>query len=202
MNKRPDAQTLKAKRAEIRRRYARGRPKFSWVKRRVRDLEKTYGYYFGRPLPDDDNSRDLALIMCHHLAGAYDDPRHSIPQWLEAWAPWLSIVDARTMVADAIAKPRRWKADTLAWRLKLDDATRTRLGITTIGSVDVSREERAARREQRKYRRLLDRRRHSGIKPRAQYEAQAVSNAKPWLELGISRRTWYRRRGTGLHPSI
>lgn len=38
------------------------------------------------------------------------------------------------------------------------------------------------------------RRRSRGAKPRAEYEAQSISRAKPWEALGISRRTWFRRR--------
>ena len=32
-----------------------------------------------------------------------------------------------------------------------------------------------------------------GCKPRHQYEAESAEKTKPWLALGISRRTWYRR---------
>src|SRR5262249_37127837 len=41
--------------------------------------------------------------------------------------------------------------------------------------------------------------------PRAEYLAASLSQTQPWLELGISRRTWYRRikqeqvSGTGMH---
>lgn len=132
--------------------------------------------------------------MVHHLAGVPEDPRQSIPPWLEQWAPWLSIADAKALMAEAILRPRRWKADKLAWRLKLTDADRDQLGITTIGSIDISRAERTARREARKYERLIVRRRLKGAKPRAEYEAQSLSRTKPWTALGMSRAAWYRAR--------
>jgi hypothetical protein len=200
MNRRPDSRTVKARKAEIRRRYARGRPRFSWIGRRVVDLEAFYSDTYGQQLPDNDNGRDLVRIMAHHLAQTFDDPRHSLPQALERWAPWLSIVDARELVADAIAKPRRWKADRLAWRLKLDDATRTRLGITTIGSVDVDAAERKRRREARKYQRKVARRRAQGATTRAEYLAASVSRARPWMELGMSRAAWYRAGKPATRP--
>jgi hypothetical protein len=192
MNRRPDAATLKAKRAEIRRRYARGKPKFSLAGRRVAELEQLFHARYRTTLPDDADGRACAEIMAHHLAGTSEDPRRSIPPWLEQWAPWLSIADAKAIMADAILRPRRWKADKLAWRLKLTDTDRERLGITTIGSIDVSRAERTQRREARKYQRLVMRRRLKGAKPRAQYEAQSISRAKPWESLGMSRASWYR----------
>jgi hypothetical protein len=192
MNIRPDAKTIKAKRAEIRRRYARGRPKFSLTGRRVDDLEEVYRAYFGKPLPADDNGRELTIIMAHHLAGLGGDPRPRIAEWFQLWAPWLSIADAREITGEALLKPRRWKADTLAWRLKLKDADRTRLGVTTIGSIDVGKDERIRRREQRKYARLKERRRRKGMQTRAQYEAQSISRTQPWAALGMSRAAWYR----------
>jgi hypothetical protein len=44
--------------------------------------------------------------------------------------------------------------------------------------------------------RHAEKRRANGAVPRAVYEAEAVGNTKPWEAEGISRRTWYRRRGT------
>jgi hypothetical protein len=38
-------------------------------------------------------------------------------------------------------------------------------------------------------------------KPRAQYEAEALSNTRPWEALGISRSTWKRRGKPRLEPS-
>jgi hypothetical protein len=38
-----------------------------------------------------------------------------------------------------------------------------------------------------------------GCKRRDDYEAGSVSRQKPWLEDGISRRTWYRRQQAKTH---
>jgi branched-subunit amino acid ABC-type transport system permease component len=40
------------------------------------------------------------------------------------------------IVPPILANPQRWKADALAWRLRLTRKERTMLGITTIGAVD------------------------------------------------------------------
>jgi len=62
----------------------------------------------------------------------------------------------------------------------------------------MSKEERERARRLRQRQRELARRRAQGTKSRAEYEANSLSRNKPWLALGISRRTWYRRRGTSL----
>lgn len=35
--------------------------------------------------------------------------------------------------------------------------------------------------------------RNYAAEPRTEYEARSVERAQPWVALGISRRTWYRR---------
>lgn len=58
--------------------------------------------------------------------------------------------------------------------------------LRTIISRDIARERDAAR--------DTARRRKAGAIERAKYEAESISARKPWEALGISRRTWYRRR--------
>jgi hypothetical protein len=88
---------------------------------------------------------------------------------------------------------RRWRADKLAWRLRLTSADRATLKITTIGSIDKAKSQRWHERRERARAAKEERRRATGAKARADYEAAALSRQQPWLELGISRRTWYRR---------
>jgi hypothetical protein len=89
-------------------------------------------------------------------------------------------------------------ADSLARFLGVTYAQRQRLGIATIGSIDVNRR---ARRLLRKRRQRLNsecRRRSRGARPRVEYRENALMRTEPWKAEGISRRTWYRRkRGTG-----
>ena len=92
-----------------------------------------------------------------------------------------------------LAKPRRWRADTLGNHLGLREAERRHLRIVTIGSIEVTKAQRLKRRRERGRGRDEARRRSKGAKPRREYEANSISRAKPWERLGISRKTWYRR---------
>lgn len=107
--------------------------------------------------------------------------------------------EAQAVAERVIANPHRWKADTLAWRLRLTDAERTALKIKTIGAFDVSKAERLARRKECNRAAEVARRRAKGAKPRATYEAASASRTKPWEAFGISRRTW-ERRGKPIPP--
>ena len=88
---------------------------------------------------------------------------------------------------------RRWKADALARELGLDDATRTRLKIKTIGAVDCGKSKRMNRRRRKRIAADRARRAKAGARP----HAQSAAATQPWLDEGISRRTWYRRRANG-----
>ena len=66
-----------------------------------------------------------------------------------SWAPWLPADALDDMIADITARPLRWRADSLAKRLGIDDATRTRLELRTIGAIDVTTEQRKAKRGDR-----------------------------------------------------
>jgi hypothetical protein len=59
-----------------------------------------------------------------------------ISAWVRRWAPWHSDDETVALIYQVAPKPLKWTADKLAERLGLDYATRTRLGITTIGAVD------------------------------------------------------------------
>lgn len=183
--------------AEIAARYdakRRDRPPVSIAALRIAELRRLFTARYGRVLPDDDAGHDEALIMAHHIAKRPGDHRKLIAAWLSLWAPWMRLDQVSSMIASVIANPIRWRADKLAARLRLTEAERRRLHITTIGAVDMTKAERAQRRQERKRQRKQRRRREQGAKPRAEYEAKSLSRTKPWEVEGISRRTWERRR--------
>ena len=101
----------------------------------------------------------------------------------------ITEAESELLIEEADTVPKCRKADLLAKYLHLTDKMRTELQIRTIGSVDVSKQQRAKRRKQ-------------GIKPRAEYlVANSISRLQPWKAEGISRRTWYyRRKATALVP--
>lgn len=183
--------SIKAKRAEIALRYKRrGRPDISAL--RLRDLSELFARRYGHEWPDTETARADLVVIAHHLAALPGDPRKRVLSWLKGKASWLSLKDADELLGDAIMKPRRWRADKLAWRLKLIEEDRKACRITTIGAIDLSRNQRAARRREAKRLAKEVKRRAAGAKPRAEYLAAARSS-KPWLALGMSRASWFRR---------
>lgn len=163
---------------------------------RLNDLAKIFRHRYGNVLPNDDAGRDDLLVAVHHLA-SLAHPRGHIAKWLDLWAPWLTLAEHKTIIGDALASPQKWKADALAWRLRLTKEERRMLGVTTIGAIDENKAARTKRRRHLDRQRKENARRAKGVKPRTVYEGQSVEQAQPWVEEGISRRTWYRRnRGT------
>jgi hypothetical protein len=160
---------------------------------RIADLSTLFRSRWGLVLPDDDAGRDDLRLAADHLA-ALAHPARAITRWLETWAPWLTLAEHRQIIADGIANQRHWKADALAWRLRLTREERTMLGITTIGAIDHGKAARTKKRREYQRNWKAEKRRIAGAVPRAEYEAQSVEKTKPWMAEGISRRTWYRRR--------
>jgi len=98
------------------------------------------------------------------------------------YAPWINLRSRERLIREAVDHPLKWSADKLAWKIRLDDATRTRLKIKTIGAFDVPKEQRQVRAKAK--RKARDALRRPGKPPRA----------KPWIAAGVSRATWFRRR--------
>ncbi len=149
---------------------------------------------YGRALPDDDAGRDDARIMVHHLALISGDQHARVKSWLTVWAPWMSAEQIIALTDAVIAKPLRYRADTLGKKIGLTAEVRTRLGIKTIGACDMTKAEREAARQARKVQAKRKRRRKQGVKPRAEYVATSAERTKPWVTEGVGRRTWYRRQ--------
>lgn len=197
------ATRIEAQLKEVERRYKRkrGRSKPQMASLRVRDLNRLFSARYGHTLPDDDAGRDDAQVMAHHLVSLSGNPAERVTNWLELRCPWFTIGATKALVAEVLTHPVRWRADNLAWRMRLTAADRATLRITTIGAIDASKDDRAATRRERARERRQRKRRAKGVKPREQYEAQAISRAKPWIEAGMSRATWYRKhRETGPAP--
>ena len=160
---------------------------------RLYDLAQIFHHRYGVELPDDDAGRDDLEVAVNHLA-SLARPRRHIANWIELWAPWLTAKEQAEMVGAALANPQHWKADNLAWRLRLTAEERRMLGVTTIGSIDENKAARTKRRRRIERERKATQRRAKGAKPRKLYEEQSISQAAPWNVLGISRATWYRRK--------
>lgn len=153
--RRPTPEIVRARRWEIKRRYERkqgkvGKRTRSMAAIRLAELtrwfEDTHGA--GVELEAGPNALMIAEIFAHHLAGLANAERR-IAEWVNYYAPSISPRDRERLIANATGKPIHWSADKLAWKIRLTDEQRTRLKITTIGAIDVSREQRAERRRAR-----------------------------------------------------
>jgi hypothetical protein len=164
--------------------------------------------YIGGVLPDDDAGRDDAALMLHYLAHAPTYSELKGESFLRDWCPWISESEREHILWEAAtAPPPRFTADELADRLGVTYAERQARGYRQIGAIDVPKPERERRRRMRDQpkgrQRQEDARRANGAKPRAQYLAESISRAQPWVAEGVSRRTWYRRRAVAqVRPSI
>jgi len=106
----------------------------------------------------------------------------------------LTEADAEAIIEEARTTHRHMTADRLARWLGLTYEVREKIGITTIGSIDVNKNERWARRKEQNRLSKERRRRDQGAEPRPEYLAKSLSRTRPWQAQGISRRTWERRR--------
>jgi len=172
---------------EIEQRYRKqNRKPVPFARLRKCELERLFADRWGDKLPDDDAGRDDLRLMVDHLAQLGED---HIRRSADAWAPWLSGDETDALIAKA-GSGKHWKADALARELRLDDATRTRLKIRTIGAIDRTRAQRAKRSKKQKAMAIAERRARAGAVPRAMSEARL----KPWLALGISESTYRRKK--------
>jgi hypothetical protein len=137
------------------------------------------------------------VAWCWHNGQNGRDPTGALKLAAKRMGGDLTEADAETILERAHAMRQHRTADRLARFLGVTDRQRTAAGITTIGSIDVDRKQRNRRRRERQRMNRERRRRARGARPRAEYlEANSLTRTKPWEAKGISRRTWYRRRGT------
>lgn len=170
----------------------RSRPSIAAL--RVAELARLFRRRYGLTLPLDDSGFEDAQIMAHHLTGLVGNPRKRIAQWLALMMPEISFDRAETIISQAIDNPQRWRAERLGRTLRLTDAERSSLRITTIAPVDATKAERMQQRKDKARQRAATARIEKRTKTRAEYLASALTASKPWEAEGISRRTWERRR--------
>jgi hypothetical protein len=116
---------------------------------------------------------------------------------IELRAPWMCEDEAQELLDEINLMPpwqRKPKARTLGERLQVVYGERARLQLKTIGCCDMTEKAMELLRKQKKRARMRALRQENGGKPRAEYLAASLSQTKPWLAEGISRRTWERRR--------
>jgi hypothetical protein len=143
-------------------------------------------------LPDTPTGRDLAIaIVAHRLRRPGDQQR-----WIFLFCRERALgLDPNDI---DVARLHPEKAKPLGEKLQLTAAERSLLRITTIAACDQTAEQSLALRKEHKRERERERRRRkraaAGCTPREQYEARSKARTRPWEAVGISKRTWYRRR--------
>jgi hypothetical protein len=146
-----DPRVIAARKWEIKRRYQRdtkvGKRTRSMAAIRLAELtrwiEDTHGA--GAELDAEQRSEQIARIFVHHFVTLADGNRRAA-QWLATYTPWISLRDREYLITQANRCPLKWSADKLGWHLHLSDEQRSRLKITTIGAIGISKEMRLARR--------------------------------------------------------
>lgn len=155
VNPRPSPKQIAALKFEIAQRYKRNAKEARKRNRSrgmaairlselTRWLDDAYGA--GVELEATDHSYLIVRIFAHHL-GALPDTARRITVWAATYASWIKPRDLERLITEVTDCPIKWTADKLAWKIRLDDATRTRLKIRTVGAIDCNREQRELRRK-------------------------------------------------------
>lgn len=163
---------------------------------RLREIEAIISHRHGSILPETDDG-DIYIE-----AAAFSLSDQDMVDWCKKWAPWAHDEIVGPIVEKAKKRRRMMRADGVAGLLKVTMSERSDLGLKTIGACDMSKADRTAwakeRKRARDRKRMEKKRAGKSRKDRQSYEAESAENLKPWLAEGISRRTWYRRRGTSV----
>lgn len=187
----PD-QVRRQERAEARKKRRRRFVTFR-VSFRMAELFRVFCHRYGRaPLPDDDAGRD-DLKLAFQVLSTTGKPDLRMVEVARTWAPWFPPDDLAALVADVVAHPRRFKADTVAARLGITAEVRTLLKLRTIGAIDETAEQRKQKRSEQQRRAKEQKRRAAGIPTVGEIRATRTRN-EPWIKAGIPRSTWYRHR--------
>lgn len=159
VNRRPSLYIVKAKKAEIARRYAHhakvGKRTRSMAAIRIAELQRWLNAQINTAgeLEESQWAADLARIFVHHFVVLADGNRKAA-DWLDARCPWIDIRSREIMLSEANHCPLKWSADKLASKIALTDAKRTWLRITTIGAIDCNADQRKARRKAKQAERM------------------------------------------------
>jgi hypothetical protein len=200
----------------------KGKPKYSHdeIIRRLRlgDLRKLIADRCrGFILPDDDAGieylRELLLPISIGPYEARNRVRGGVALWgpvdrmkqeIARWAPWMGGNRVGALIDEINQMPmwqRKPRARMLGDRLNVTYGQRQKLALRTIAPCDVSDAAMELIRKRKRRKRDKERRQ---LQSRANYLADHTkSKEQPWVGLGISRRTYYRRLkagGTSLHP--
>lgn len=154
---------------------------------RVAELNRWFTYRYGQAIimgVIDD------VEMMLHVLARLRNPEMLIENWLGARAPWFK---DKIAIARILKRPIWFGADAIARKVGLTYDIRQQLNIRTIGATDKNKRERNAIRIAKMVEAKRNKRRAGGKTPRKEFEALSLAKQKPWVTLGISRATWFRK---------
>jgi hypothetical protein len=197
---RPTAKEVKAKKKAIAREYKRQRRQRdpdslnkTMMGRRRYEIEDLIRYRFGT-LPDTDD-RDVFLRLWAWSNPYSRDPALDLRDFGHRLGARLSDAEVAATIRYVEGKRRKFSAKTFGKHLRLSKSEWLVLRPTTFVPFDCTPRELDRLRRDIRVERKRQRRRQDGAKPRAEYlAANTLSRSKPWEAIGMSRRTWYRRR--------
>jgi hypothetical protein len=170
----------------------------------IKELDRFIKNQFCAPsLPDDDWGREILweVLNQHALQGA--DRRKLVRKALDL-LPEIDDADLEVMLEE-IGNGAKRSGIAIAQAIGLDFATRDLLNIRIIGCTNKDKTERkaiyallAACNKQRKRDLAMAASQVSSKRQRSRGGRPSLGN--PWLALGISRRTWFRRQKVALNP--
>jgi hypothetical protein len=151
----------------------------------------------GHVFTDDCAGRDdLFLLLCFASlapSGGHKKIKHII----ETQAPWMKPDEAEAL-ADHVNLltdyEKNFNSRELGERVGLTNAERERLSLWPIKPFDMTDEQLAEQRKAKSRQRRAIKRRDKGVRTKEAYLAELASRPKPWLDEGISQRTWQRRQ--------
>jgi len=161
---------------------------------RLGNIKTLLRWRCGLELPDDDAGREYLYELLLPISLG-PEPDLKMDTVMEVWAPWMDAKERFDLVANIEQTPvhvRKITAKTLGARLQVTAEERKTLRLWTIAAYDVTEQQREAEQRASKRARQERHRRRRGSRPRA----ESIAQRKPWQAHGISRRTWYRQRGT------
>jgi hypothetical protein len=148
----------------------------------------------------EDRGRWLIAWLWHNRKAT--DPIWSLMEAAKRMGGKITEAEASEITEEASIMRKHLSADNLARFLGVTYAQRQKLGLRTIGSVNVKRADRKVIRMVRDKVKKEQRRRAAGMRPRTEYEANSLSRTQPWRALGMSRRTWERHRNRPRDASV
>jgi hypothetical protein len=138
---------------------------------------------YGRYDSYDADHQELRVLL-HCVAKAHRFLRRvpAVLAEIRDWAPHMPKDRAEKLAREIALNPIVWGSEKMAQELRVTIAERDHYDLRTIGAVDMTKEERVTRQNQR--------RREAGFKRRRDRKNPKLSALKPWQFEGISRRTW------------